>query len=96
MKLLITGGLGFIGSNFIIKILQNYNDFTIVNVDAELYGSNHKNLEEIKKFSNYKFVKGNITNHRLMTKLIEDCDIIVNFAAESFVDRSISNANSFV
>ena len=96
MKLLVTGGLGFIGSNFIIKILQNYNDFTIVNVDAELYGSNHKNLEEIKKFSNYKFVKGNITNHRLMTKLIEDCDIIVNFAAESFVDRSISNANSFV
>jgi dTDP-glucose 4,6-dehydratase len=96
MKLLVTGGLGFIGSNFILNVLKNHNDFKIVNIDAEFYGANFKNLEEIKKYGNYKFVHGNITDYNLMSKLIVDCDIIVNFAAESFVDRSISDANPFV
>ena len=66
MKLLVTGGLGFIGSNFILKILQNDTDISIVNVDAEFYGSNHKSLQQIISHSNYKFVKGNITNRKLI------------------------------
>ena len=96
MKLLITGGLGFIGSNFILKVLSENNDFSIINVDAELYGSNHHNLDPIKNQDNYKFVKGNITNRHLMETLISECDAVVNFAAESFVDRSIADANPFL
>ena len=96
MKLLITGGLGFIGSNFILKILKNYDDFIVTNVDAELYGSNHRNLIEIHNNPNYEFVKGNITSYSLMEKLISKCDAVINFAAESFVDRSIANAEPFI
>ena len=70
MKLLITGGLGFIGSNFIRKIFQNYPKYEITNVDAELFGSNHANLSSVKNNENYEFVKGNITNKILMEKLI--------------------------
>ena len=96
MKLLVTGGLGFIGSNFIIKLLTEKENFQIINVDAELYGSEKRNLEKISNHKNYEFVKGNITNKRLMEDLISKCDAVVNFAAESFVDRSISDANSFL
>ena len=96
MKLLVTGGLGFIGSNFILNTLKNYNEFQIVNVDAELYGANHANLTEVRNSQNYEFVKGNITDHKLMSKLISKCDIVVNFAAESHVDRSIANAQPFI
>jgi len=96
MKLLITGGLGFIGSNFILKILKNGDNFIVTNVDAELYGSNHRNLIEIHNNPNYKFVKGNITSYSLMEKLVSKCDAVINFAAESFVDRSIANAEPFI
>lgn len=96
MKILVTGGLGFIGSSFILDFLQKYRDAKVVNVDAKLHGSNHKNLESIKNNVNYKFVKGNITNKKLMTKLLDNCDAVVNFAADSFVDRSISNAEPFL
>jgi len=96
MKLLITGGLGFIGSNFILKILKNDDNFIVTNVDAELYGSNHRNLIEIHNNPNYEFVKGNITSYSLMEKLISKCDAVINFAAESFVDRSIANAEPFI
>ena len=96
MKLLVTGGLGFIGSNFILNILKNNEKISITNIDAELLGSDHNNLLELKNSSNYHFVKGNITNRNLMEKLIESSDIVVNFAAESFVDRSILDANQFL
>ena len=96
MKLLVTGGLGFIGSNFILKLLNETNEFDIINVDAELYGANQKNLDSIKNHKKYEFVKGNITNKRLMEELISKCDAVVNFAAESFVDRSINNADPFL
>ena len=96
MKLLVTGGLGFIGSNFILKLLNETNEFDIINVDAELYGANKKNLDAIKNHKKYEFVKGNITNKRLMEELISKCDAVVNFAAESFVDRSINNADPFL
>ena len=96
MKLLVTGGLGFIGSNFILKILNERQKNSVVNVDAELFGSNHQNLESVKNHENYRFVKGNITNRHLMEDLISECDAVVNFAAESFVDRSIADANPFL
>ena len=96
MKVLVTGGLGFIGTNFIIHILNNYQDHSIVNIDAELIGSNHKSLSNFENSNNYKFVKGNITDRVLMEKLINECDAIINFAAESHVDRSILNAKPFI
>jgi len=96
MKLLVTGGLGFIGSNFISRVFENYEDWSVVNVDAELYGSNHQSLKKFENNSKYSFVKGNITNQELMDKLISKSDVVVNFAAESHVDRSISNAKPFI
>ena len=96
MKLLVTGGYGFIGSNFILKLLEKYTEFKIKNVDAELNGSNPKNLSKIKDHQNYEFVKGDITDYKLMKKLIDECDLVINFAAESFVDRSINDASPFL
>ena len=96
MKLLVTGGLGFIGSNFITKILEQKSDFEVVNVDAQLHGADKRNLSRIENHENYQFVNGNITNKRLMEELISKCDAVVNFAAESFVDRSINNADPFL
>lgn len=95
MKILVTGGLGFIGSNFILHVLQNKKDIEIINLDAEIYGSNKKNLENLQVKDRYKFVKGNITDSELMGKLIAESDAVINFAAESFVDRSIANASPF-
>mgnify|MGYP000651400357 CR=1 FL=1 len=70
MKLLVTGGLGFIGSNFITEILKNNSDLEITNIDAELHGSNKMNLSSMINNQKYKFVKGNITDKKLMEKLI--------------------------
>ena len=96
MRLLVTGGLGFIGSNFILKTLDENKDIEIVNIDAHLDGSNIKNLQNLKNSHNYEFVKGNITNKKFMEEQIEKCDAVVNFAAQSFVDRSINDANPFL
>jgi len=95
MKILVTGGLGFIGSNFILNLLKKNKGIDIVNVDAEFYGSNSLNLSELEHSDNYHFVHGNICNLSLMDKLISECDTVVNFAAESFVDRSIADAKPF-
>ena len=95
MKLLVTGGLGFIGSNFILDALKNTN-YEILNIDAEFYGSNHYNLIEVENSSKYSFVKGDITDKKLMENLISKCDCVVNFAAESHVDRSILDPSPFL
>ena len=95
MKLLVTGGLGFIGSNFILDSLKNTN-YEILNVDAEFYGSNHYNLIEAENSEKYSFVKGDITDKKLIETLISDCDCVVNFAAESHVDRSILDPTPFL
>jgi len=92
MKILVTGGLGFIGSNFILRNLEKNNDLEIINMDDGLYGSNTKSLEKIEKSKRYEFVEGNITNKEILEKIIPKCDAVINFAAESFVDRSISDA----
>ena len=95
-NILVTGGCGFIGSNFILNILKNNDKITITNIDAELLGSNHNNLSELNNSPNYHFVKGNITNRNLMEELIGNSDAVINFAAETFVDRSILDANQFL
>ncbi|HJH25326.1 MAG TPA: dTDP-glucose 4,6-dehydratase [Methanophagales archaeon] len=89
MKILVTGGLGFIGGNF-VRNMANKAD--IVVVDALKYGSNENNLKD----SDYKFAKGDICDYDLMAKLVKEADGIVNFAAETHVDRSISNPYTFI
>ena len=96
MRLLVTGGLGFIGSNFILKFLNENSDVKILNVDAQLYGSNIRYLKNLENSPNYQFVKGNISNKTFMEEQISKCDAVVNFAAESHVDRSIHDANPFL
>jgi len=96
MRILVTGGLGFIGSNFILETIRRYPRWKIINVDAEIMGSNPKNLASIKRNKNYRFVHGNITNQKLMDKLVSDVDVVFNFAAESHVDRSITNPKPFM
>jgi dTDP-glucose 4,6-dehydratase len=95
IKLLVTGGSGFIGSNFIKKCLNSSKNITVINLDAMFIGSNHKNLQNINS-KNYKFVKGNICDKFLMAKLIKKVDYVVNFAAESHVDRSIIDSSAFL
>jgi len=95
MNLLVTGGCGFIGSNFIHFCLKKSKKIKIVNLDAMLDGSKIENLKNIDK-SRYRFVKGNICNKKLVSKLVKDVDCVVNFAAESHVDRSIVDSSSFV
>jgi len=95
MKLLVTGGFGFIGSNFILYTLKNFPRTKITNLDALLMGSNKKNLEGVKK-GKFQNIKGNINNKKLIQKLVNKNDIVVNFAAETHVDRSIDNAKPFL
>ena len=95
MKILVTGGLGFIGSNFILRTLEKHPDFKITNIDACLPGSNLKNLPKLNS-QNYSFVKGNITDKKLVDRLMSKSDIVINFAAESHVDRSISDPKPFI
>lgn len=97
-KILITGGAGFIGSNFIHYMLNKYVDYFIVNLDLLTYAGNLETLIEIQDNSNYKFVKGDISNREQVYKLFEEerFDIVVNFAAESHVDRSVENPDLFI
>lgn len=94
-RLLVTGGLGFIGSNFILYAHDHWNSSDIVNLDAVSYGAVPENLREIENASRYRFVKGNTANKELVEKLINEVDVIVHFAAETHVDRSIADPESF-
>ena len=96
MKLLVTGGAGFIGSCFIRHILNKYSDYKIINLDALTYCGNLENLNDIKNNPNYTFVKGNICDKKLAQELIKEVDCVINFAAESHVDNSIKNPEIFV
>jgi len=96
MRILVTGGLGFIGTNFIRYMLSEDSQVKIVNVDKIGVGSNPKNLEDLKDLMNYKFIKGDISNSDVINKVIKDVDAVVNFAAETHVDRSIKNPWAFV
>lgn len=96
MKFLITGGAGFIGSNFIKYLFNKYEDIEIINLDKLTYCGNLENLKDIENKENYKFVKGDICDKELVNNLVKDVDIIVHFAAETHVDKSIINPGSFI
>ncbi|MCV0373513.1 MAG: dTDP-glucose 4,6-dehydratase [Nitrosarchaeum sp.] len=95
MKYLVTGGSGFVGSNFIHRCLELDKNSKIINVDAMSIGSNILNNNDLKS-PNYRFVQGNICDQALMNKLVNSVDYVINFAAESHVDRSIKNAKPFI
>jgi len=98
MKLLITGGAGFIGSNFVRYMVNKYPNYQIVNLDLLTYAGNLENLKDIENASNYKFVRGDIADHEFVQGLFkeEKFDYVLNFAAESHVDRSITDPGIFV
>lgn len=97
-NILVTGGAGFIGSNFIRFMLKKYDDIKIVNYDVLTYAGNLHNLEDVSDNPNYHFVKGDILDSALVRDVIQkfNIDTVINFAAESHVDRSISSAREFV
>jgi dTDP-glucose 4,6-dehydratase len=97
MKLLVTGGAGFIGSNFIKYILEKYSDYEIINLDKLTYCGNLDNLKDIENNPGYKFVKGDICDSKIIDKIVsKKPDAIINFAADTHVDRSIQDSQSFL
>ena len=96
MRILVTGGAGFIGSCFIRHMLKNHPDYKIINLDALTYCGNLENLDDIKDNPNYTFFKGNICDKKLVRELMSEVDCVVNFAAESHVDNSIKNPEIFI
>lgn len=98
MKIIVTGGAGFIGGNFVHHMVNKYPDYQIICLDALTYAGNMETLEPVMDKANFKFVKGDIADREFVYKLFEDekPDVIVNFAAESHVDRSITNPDIFL
>ncbi len=96
MKLLVTGGAGFIGSCFIRHVLAKHKDYEIINLDKLTYAGNIENLDDIKNDPRYQFVKGDIVDKNLAMELTSSVDVVVNFAAESHVDRSIEGPEVFI
>ncbi len=96
MNLLVTGGAGFIGSNFVRYILNKYPEWKIVNLDKLTYAGNLENLRDIEDNVNYSFVKGDICDKRIVEDLVKDVDVVINFAAETHVDRSVIDAGTFI
>lgn len=94
--ILVTGGAGFIGSNFVRHMVNKYPDQKIVVLDALTYAGNRENLQDLEDRSNYEFHHGNICDKTLVEELVPDCNVIINFAAETHVDRSILEAGSFI
>ncbi|AWP25489.1 dTDP-glucose 4,6-dehydratase [Paenibacillus vortex V453] len=97
MKLLVTGGAGFIGSNFILYMIQQYPDYQIINMDALTYAGNLENLKSVQHHPNYSFVQADIADKPAVDAIFQQgIDVVVNFAAESHVDRSILEPEIFV
>ncbi len=96
MKLLVTGGAGFIGSCFIRHVLAKHKDYEIINLDKLTYAGNIENLDDIKNDPRYQFIKGDIVDKNLAMELTSSVDVVVNFAAESHVDRSIEGPEIFI
>src|SRR3989338_10044439 len=96
MKILVTGGAGFIGSNFILYWLSHHKNDFVVNLDKLTYAGNPENLKSIENDPRYKFVKGDICDVDLVREVMDGVDTVVHFAAESHVDRSIHKSSEFV
>jgi len=96
LKILVTGGLGFIGSNFIRLMMEKHEDIYVTNLDRLAIGSNPSNLREIDKNKRYRFAKGDVADTNLVENLMRETDAIVNFAAETHVDRSIADPLPFI
>src|SRR3989338_6917081 len=96
MKMLVTGGAGFIGSNFIHYWVNKYPDDKVVNLDKLTYAGNRENLKDVENNKNYSFIHGDICNPQLVNSLTEKTDVIVNFAADTHVDKSILNPDPFI
>ncbi len=96
MKIVVTGGAGFIGSHFIKHILGQNPEYRVLNIDKLTYAGNLENLEEVKNHPNYSFVNEDICSKRIIEKAVKGYDVIVNFAAESHVDRSIKEPEVFL
>lgn len=96
MKLLVTGGAGFIGSNFILYWMKHHPDDTVANFDSLTYAGNLENLTSVEKNPNYQFIKGDIRDTRVVESAMKGIDIVVHFAAESHVDRSILEPSPFI
>ena len=98
MKVLVTGGAGFIATNFMYYMVNKYPEYDFVNLDALTYAGNYNNIKDLEGKPNYKFVKGDITDREFIDKLFEEekFDWVVNFAAESHVDNSIKNPGIFL
>ena len=97
MKILVTGGAGFIGSNFILHLIKEYPSYRVVNLDKLTYAGNLENLKDIEEDPRYSFIKGDIVDGQLVEDILKDgVDAIVNFAAESHVDRSILEPAPFI
>jgi dTDP-glucose 4,6-dehydratase len=96
MKLLVTGGAGFIGSNFIIYWLKNHPQDSIINFDKLTYAGNLENLKSVQDNPNYKFIQGDICGSKMVSEAMIGVDMVIHFAAESHVDRSITDPGSFV
>lgn len=96
MKILVTGGAGFIGSNFIHYLLKKYQQDEIINLDKLTYAGNLSNLKDIESNPRYKFIEGDICDFDLVNKIVKEVELIVHFAAESHVDRSIKDSGAFV
>jgi len=96
LNLLVTGGCGFIGSNFIRHMLKKYPDYRIINIDKLTYAGNPDNLKDIEDNSNYSFIRGDICDPEIVNKAMKNMDYVVHFAAESHVDRSIDDGSIFV
>ncbi|PIV63375.1 MAG: dTDP-glucose 4,6-dehydratase [bacterium (Candidatus Ratteibacteria) CG01_land_8_20_14_3_00_40_19] len=96
MKILITGGCGFIGSNFIHYFLKKHPEDSLVNLDNLSYAGNLENLRDIENNPNYCFIKGDICDKKVVEEAMRNCEALINFAAESHVDRSIKEAKPFI
>ena len=96
MKLLVTGGAGFIGSNFVHYWLNKYPDDEIINVDKLTYAGNLDNLKSLENNPRHQFIKGDICDYHLINQLMKGIEIVVHFAAETHVDRSIVDATPFI
>lgn len=96
MKILVTGGAGFIGSCFIRHMLKSHPDYKIINFDCLTYAGNIENLDDIKDNPNYSFVKADICDKKAVDRAVSEVDCVINFAAESHVDRSILNPEIFI